>query len=497
MKKNSAFFLFVSSLFALMLFGSVHAQSWSLTGNSNATALSKLGTTNSVPLRFFTNNNVRAYISTSGNFGIGTTSPQQRLHVEGTGNQAIFVSTTGLGSASGSGFIGSAKDLPTAAGQRLGYFLTGSRGGAENGYNAAGIVGYAAGAWTAGSSRPAYLTFETTPLGSTSRQERVRITEDGSVGIGIASPSNALHVIGRGRFSDGLSVESGGIFSTYSGGNGVEGYGSSAFGIGVLGEGFYGIYGTADNGGYGGYFNGNVFTTGSYSGSDRKLKQNITDLTSAMDIINKLQPKAYEFRRDGNFKFMNLPEGKHYGLIAQDLEQVLPTLVKDTKFNPQIGRSRDEKSNQPAQKAEVIDFKAVNYTELIPLVIKAVQEQNAENQTLKTEVQQLRSELESLKQQLGKFATGQANTPARIGSLSQATPNPAKAHANISYRLPEGSGKAQLQLTDNLGRTVQTVRLTQSGTVNVDVSALGAGIYNYSLVVDGKTVETKRLTVGK
>ncbi len=43
-----------------------------------------------------------------------------------------------------------------------------------------------------------------------------------------------------------------------------------------------------------------------------------------MSVINKLQPKEYEYRHDGNLQLMNLPQGKQYGLIAQDVEQVLP-----------------------------------------------------------------------------------------------------------------------------------------------------------------------------
>lgn len=121
---------------------------WSLAGNSNASSSSKLGTTNSVPLRLLTNNVERIRIATDGKVGVGTTNPQQRFHVEGSSNQAIFVNTSSPGSTSGSGMIGYVKALPTPSGNRLGYFLAGSRGGAENGYNAAGMVGYASGAWT-------------------------------------------------------------------------------------------------------------------------------------------------------------------------------------------------------------------------------------------------------------------------------------------------------------------------------------------------------------
>jgi hypothetical protein len=185
--------------------GTSDSTSWTLTGNSNAKTSSILGTTNAIPLRLFTNNAVRAFISTTGNFGIGTVSPQQRLHIEGTSNQAIAVNTSALSTTSGSGMVGYAKALPTVAGQRIGYFSVGSRGGAENNYIAAGMSGFSGGAWTAGSSYPAYLTFETTPSGSAVRTERMRITAPGNVGIGTTVP-NASALVDLTSTTRGLLI---------------------------------------------------------------------------------------------------------------------------------------------------------------------------------------------------------------------------------------------------------------------------------------------------
>ncbi len=115
--------------------------------------------------------------------------------------------------------------------------------------------------------------------------------------------------------------------------NGVYGFGISSgvrgnggtYGVFATGD-SYGIYASATSG-WAGYFGGKVYSSGGYTTSDQKLKQNIRDFTSALDIISKLKPKQYEFRQDGNYKLMNLPQGSHFGLIAQDVEKVLPDLV--------------------------------------------------------------------------------------------------------------------------------------------------------------------------
>jgi hypothetical protein len=81
--------------------------------------------------------------------------------------------------------------------------------------------------------------------------------------------------------------------------------------------------------------------------------------------------------------------------------------------------------------------------------------------------------------------------------LEQNIPNPVKGSTRISYSVPEGSSKAQLLLTDALGRTLKTVSISSSGTLNLDAATLSSGVYNYTLVVDGKTLQTRKMTVVK
>lgn len=143
-----------------------------LADNASAVALGVLhGTTN---------------LSAVGSFGIGTSSPIVQLDVYGTTSTvADFTNSAALGAASGAGVIGDVSLSPTAAGQRLGFLLFGSRAGG----NGAGVVGWSDGAWTGSTSNPAYITFETAPNGSGTRVEHMRITSAGHIGYAGTTPT--------------------------------------------------------------------------------------------------------------------------------------------------------------------------------------------------------------------------------------------------------------------------------------------------------------------
>ena len=126
---------------------------------------------------------------------------------------------------------------------------------------------------------------------------------------------------------------------------------------------------------YAGYFEGDVFTTAAYLPSDRKLKHSITMITDALGLINKMEPKTYGYNHE-EFPGMKLPEGQRYGFIAQKIKEVFPQLTKTTIHN----LNNDMEMDQPN---EYVEFEAVNYVELIPILVKAIQELNQEVEELK------------------------------------------------------------------------------------------------------------------
>jgi hypothetical protein len=149
---------------------------------------------------------------------------------------------------------------------------------------------------------------------------------------------------------------------------------------GGTGAGTWGLYAYATTLGYAAYFSGNIYCTGSYLPSDEKLKENIQPLENVMDKVMQLDINTYNFKQE--FAIMNLPESRQYGFTAQNLESVFPELVK---INPAKGE------------AQPIEFKAVNYTGLIPVLAEAIQEQQNELKSKDARIDDLQKQLDDLK----------------------------------------------------------------------------------------------------
>ncbi len=82
------------------------------------------------------------------------------------------------------------------------------------------------------------------------------------------------------------------------------------------------------------------------------------------------------------YMFMNLPEGEQYGFLAEDVNAVMPDLVR-ASFHPY-----DEPTSVTPE-GQGIEFEAVNYVGLIPVLVSAIQEQPATITTLQAELEAL------------------------------------------------------------------------------------------------------------
>lgn len=537
-KRNITFIAFLLCSATL----SLHAQDWHIAGNTGTTpGTNFLGTIDNKGLVFKTNNIERIRIQNSGKVGIGTKTPEALLNIPVNGNVTLTTTDNFLLGATASSnlafdnneiqarFNGSGSTL------YLNYWGGAAWIGNHSGSAIPGVYVGTNGAVGIGSSstNSAYaLSINPSSAGNgilfnDPKNGYMAFGAKSGSGIGMlienTSTSNSSPAVygynsGPGYGVYGYTAGGSGSDPFYPSGvygyNGSTGYGVGGYcasGSGVFGysANYVGVWGsTGNSSSYAGFFAGNVFSTGSYLGSDQKLKQNIQDFTSAMDIINQLHPKKYDYRQDGTYKLMNLPKGTHFGLIAQDVEKVLPNLVKESKFEsayatPAGKVNTDGKlAPQAAGKSETIDFKAVNYMELIPIMIKGMQE-------LKSTVDAQQQKIQELENTIANLKSGNTTSSATASDISinpkmtsaflkQNAPNPFTQNTVIQYRLPASSHNAQLVVFDMSGHQLKSYSLNPGASqITIDGGRLSSGQYIYSLIVDGKKIDSKNMMLTK
>ena len=175
-------------------------------------------------------------------------------------------------------------------------------------------------------------------LGS-SNTERMRIDSSGNVGIGSTSPGQKLHVDG------GTGMSAAALIARF--------FGTSSQSMLIRGN------GNVENslGGYG-------------TISDIKLKENVVDATSKLDEITKLKVRNYNLIGS---------DIKQIGFVAQEIEQVFPNIVSESS-------DLDENGNDLGTVT-----KTVKTSVLIPILVKAIQEQQAIINELKSRIEALES----------------------------------------------------------------------------------------------------------
>ena len=207
--------------------------------------------------------------------------------------------------------------------------------------------------------------------GSTSFTERMRIKGNGNVGIGTNNPVKPL------SFPATLGEK----ILLYPGGAGEVG-------IGVYGNelrlhadnpGAAVSFGTQDNAGvftqagrfqisapYALFVNGSIWANGTTYASDERFKQNITAIQSPLQKLLQINGVEYEMKT-GSFQKNNFQKGRQMGLLAQNVEKIVPEAVN-----------------------EIDGYKGVDYARLMPLLIESVKEQNKTIEELKNEIEQLK-----------------------------------------------------------------------------------------------------------
>jgi hypothetical protein len=221
--------------------------------------------------------------------------------------------------------------------------------------------------------------------------------------------------------------------------------------------------------------NGLTTATAFVATSDKRFKKDIKPIENALDKINKLTGVTYNWRTS-EFKERNFTNHPQIGLIAQEVEKILPEAV-------------------------IIDengYYGVNYNMIVPILMEAVKEQQATLNKQKNKIDELESSINAVNASRLADKSFEAVNQEEF-KLEQNVPNPFSQSTSIQYYVPANAGKASVIICDLSGKTIKTVELKEvgAGSVSINTDELHSGIFIYALVVNGKETISKRMVVAK
>jgi trimeric autotransporter adhesin len=305
--------------------------------------------------------------------------------------------------------------------------------------------------------------------------------DDINVGIGTSEPSTTLDVNGKSILQDENRV----VTLRSSGSNAFLAFenlgGQAGANIGYFNDNSSAYYYADMPGGLFGEMiiqnNGDIYQNGMLIHSDRRLKSNIQPIGNAIATIQELRGVSYELKSSVTSGNKTTSENM-LGLIAQEVEAILPQLV---------GERPD-------------GYKAVNYIGIVPLLIEGIKVQQKELTTQKEQISNLQKQVRELRSLVEALVAKEKIPSDRDGSepgpqLYQNHPNPHNGHTIIEYYLPEGLQHARIEIHNVDGKLLRTLPLMQSGKgqIQLNVDQFSAGMYVYSLMINNKVVESKRM----
>lgn len=197
---------------------------------------------------------------------------------------------------------------------------------------------------------------------------------------------------------------------------------------------------------------------------EQSIQENTSDMQTSMDAASiEKANRDKQLQNVIDRKEAEEASRKRIGFLAQDVEKVLPELVKT-----------DEDG-----------VKSIDYIGFIPLLVESINEMRLTIQEQQNEIEMLQSLLSvETKSTLRSTSTG---NPDMVEGAKLYN----RAGASVSYTLPSTFSNAYLQVFDISGRVVKKITLTiANDIVDINPSEIGYGTFVYALYVDGQKADT-------
>ncbi|MBA3900293.1 MAG: tail fiber domain-containing protein, partial [Bacteroidetes bacterium] len=242
---------------------------------------------------------------------------------------------------------------------------------------------------------------------------------------------------------------------------------------------------------YDGWFLNDGYAGNFLSLSDESFKEDIEQITpqDAVDIIKDLRGVSFYWKeRTSNDTMVALDNRylqrrKSYGFISQEVEGVIPEIVDD------MG-----------------DKKFMNYDAIIPFLVEAFKHQQEQIEDLNQRLLNCCGEMLGDSGSIEMLNNGNGNSLNQLGDktndnlmlkaiLYQNTPNPFFQQTEIKYFIPKEARQADLYIYNMMGNQISQYRITarENGNHVIYGSELTPGMYIYTLIVDGKEVDSKKM----
>jgi hypothetical protein len=225
--------------------------------------------------------------------------------------------------------------------------------------------------------------------------------------------------------------------------------------------------------------NGTVLATGYNVPSDKKLKSNVEKFDRGLEEVLRLDPIIYNYNGKGGID----SEVKHIGIMAQNLNDQAPELVKSEDFYV-VDPNTNEKVLEDT-------YMQINDTGIKYMLINAIKEQQAIIQELQDKVELLSSSI-TFDVEEGEDIDVVLSEDG-FSKLGQNAPNPHDGFTKIDFEV-SSTEEAYLNVFSENGKLIKSIKLNSKvGTVNLEMPELNSGTYYYNLIVDGEKFETKKM----
>lgn len=219
----------------------------------------------------------------------------------------------------------------------------------------------------------------------------------------------------------------------------------------------------------------NLYAKKYYKGFPDKSKQNTQLIDNCLETIMKLEGITYQSNKtDTTTNNNNVVLNNEYGFTEENIENVCPEIISHNK-----------------------GIKFIEYDAFIPILVEAIKEQQQQIEILQQIVYSQENELINLKstnntQELSQNVNDfEDDKPVLYDNV----PNPFNTETEIKYYIPENTVSASIIIYDLQGREMKSFNIQQKGNGNIIIksSELYAGMFIYTLIVDNKIIDTKRM----